>query len=59
MDFTAFGGPSVHFGILHRRFVEGRGGKALWLDEQTVCSGLDAGACVKWVKFSFYYLNDV
>ena len=37
LGFTAFGGPPVHFQILHQRFVEGRGGKAPWIDEQTVC----------------------
>ena len=36
LGFTAFGGPPVHFQILHRRFVEGSGGKASWIDEQTV-----------------------
>lgn len=35
LGFTAFGGPPVHFQILHRRFVEGKGG-AKWLDEQAV-----------------------
>ncbi|KAK9327237.1 hypothetical protein V1520DRAFT_62228 [Lipomyces starkeyi] len=28
LGFTTFGGPPVHFQILHQRFVEGRGGKA-------------------------------
>lgn len=38
LGFTAFGGPPVHFQILHRRFVEGLGfgGGSKWLDEQTV-----------------------
>jgi len=38
LGFTAFGGPPVHFQILHRRFVEGVGfqGGSKWLDEQTV-----------------------
>ncbi|KAK9350295.1 chromate transporter-domain-containing protein [Lipomyces doorenjongii] len=36
LGFTAFGGPPVHFQILHQRFVEGRGGKAPWIDEQTM-----------------------
>lgn len=42
LGFTAFGGPPVHFQILHRRFVEGKGGRAgdvggkKWLDEQAV-----------------------
>ncbi|KAF2476582.1 uncharacterized protein BDR25DRAFT_375561 [Lindgomyces ingoldianus] len=35
LGFTAFGGPPVHFKILHRRFVEGVGGKSKWIDEQT------------------------
>ena len=37
LGFTAFGGPPVHFRIIHRRFVEGVGGKTSWIDEQTVC----------------------
>ena len=37
LGFTAFGGPPVHFKIIHQRFVEGIGGKASWIDEQTVC----------------------
>lgn len=38
LGFTAFGGPPVHFQILHRRFVDGIGvkGGSKWLDEQTV-----------------------
>lgn len=38
LGFTAFGGPPVHFQILHRRFVEGVGfgGGSKWVDEQTV-----------------------
>ena len=36
LGFTAFGGPNVHFQILYKRFVEGAGGKAPWVDEQTV-----------------------
>ena len=36
LGFTAFGGPPVHFQILHQRFVEGKGGKEKWVDEQTV-----------------------
>jgi hypothetical protein len=35
LGFTAFGGPPVHFQILHRRFVDGHGGVP-WIDEQTV-----------------------
>lgn len=35
LGFTAFGGPPVHFQILHRRFVDGMG-KPPWIDEQTV-----------------------
>ncbi|KAI1628249.1 chromate transporter, partial [Exophiala viscosa] len=35
LGFTAFGGPPVHFRILHQRFVDGRGGKTPWIDEQT------------------------
>lgn len=37
LGFTAFGGPPVHFQILHQRFVESRGAYAAWIDEQTVC----------------------
>jgi len=36
LGFTAFGGPPVHFQILHQRFVEGRGGKQKWVGEETV-----------------------
>lgn len=38
LGFTAFGGPPVHFQILHHRFVDGAGfnGGSKWLDEQTV-----------------------
>ena len=36
LGFTAFGGPPVHFQILHGRFVEGKGQKEKWVDEQTV-----------------------
>lgn len=38
LGFTSFGGPPVHFQILHRRFVEGLGfgGGSKWIDEQTV-----------------------
>ena len=37
LGLTAFGGPPVHFQILHQRFVEGNG-KTPWIDEQTVRS---------------------
>lgn len=36
LGFTSFGGPPVHFQILHSRFVEGKGNKEKWVDEQTV-----------------------
>ena len=36
LGFTAFGGLPVNFQTLHQRFVEGRGGKVPWIDEQTV-----------------------
>jgi hypothetical protein len=37
LGFTSFGGPPVHFQILHRRFVEGVGfNGSKWIDEQTV-----------------------
>lgn len=32
LGFTAFGGPPVHFRILHERFVE----REKWVDEQDV-----------------------
>lgn len=43
LGFTAFGGPPVHFQILHRRFVEGLGfgGGSKWIDEQTVSLASD------------------
>ncbi|KAI4956220.1 hypothetical protein J4E91_000431 [Alternaria rosae] len=55
LGFTAFGGPPVHFQILHRRFVEGVGfqGGSKWLDEQTyqelfaVCQALPGPASTK------------
>jgi chromate transport protein ChrA len=34
LGFTAFGGPPVHFQILHRRFVDGAE-NSQWIDEQT------------------------
>ncbi|KAK9372077.1 chromate transporter-domain-containing protein [Lipomyces chichibuensis] len=55
LGFTAFGGPPVHFGILHQRFIEGRGGKTPWLDEQTyqelfaICQALPGPASTKMV----------
>jgi hypothetical protein len=52
LGLTAFGGPPVHFQILWRNFVRiedsqdgsvdtglAAGGKAAWVDEQTVSSG--------------------
>ncbi|KAI4717750.1 chromate ion transporter-like protein [Aureobasidium sp. EXF-10727] len=35
LGFTAFGGPPVHFQILHQRFVESKGGYTAWVDDQT------------------------
>lgn len=35
LGFIAFGGPPVHFQILHRRFVD-KESKTPWIDEQTV-----------------------
>ncbi|KAL2817606.1 chromate transporter-domain-containing protein [Aspergillus granulosus] len=49
LGFTAFGGPPVHFQILHKRFVE----KEKWVDEQTyqelfaICQGLPGPASTK------------
>lgn len=41
LGFTSFGGPPVHFQILHRRFVEGKGvAGRKWLDEQAVSNFL-------------------
>jgi hypothetical protein len=37
LGLTAFGGPPVHFQIIYKRFVEGKGGSK-WIDEQTVIS---------------------
>lgn len=33
---TSFGGPPVHYAIIHRQFVEEHNGHAPWLDERTV-----------------------
>jgi hypothetical protein len=49
LGFTAFGGPPVHFKIIHQRFVEGIGGKIPWIDEQTVRSTTNIGENVKSV----------
>ncbi|KAL2869764.1 chromate transporter [Aspergillus lucknowensis] len=49
LGFTAFGGPPVHFQILHARFVE----KEKWVDEQTyqelfaICQGLPGPGSTK------------
>ncbi|KAL4787195.1 chromate transporter-domain-containing protein [Aspergillus varians] len=49
LGFTAFGGPPVHFQILHERFVV----KEAWVDEQTyqelfaICQGLPGPASTK------------
>jgi chromate transport protein ChrA len=54
LGFTSFGGPPVHFQILHRRFVDGMG-KTPWIDEQTyqelfaVCQALPGPASTKMV----------
>ncbi|ORY02451.1 chromate ion transporter-like protein [Clohesyomyces aquaticus] len=55
LGFTAFGGPPVHFQILHTRFVDGVGGKTKWIDEQTyqelfaICQALPGPASTKMV----------
>ncbi|KAJ4991708.1 chromate transporter [Stagonosporopsis vannaccii] len=57
LGFTAFGGPPVHFQILHRRFVEGVGfgGGSKWIDEQTyqelfgLCQALPGPGSTKMV----------
>ncbi|TGZ78937.1 chromate ion transporter-like protein [Ascodesmis nigricans] len=52
LGFTAFGGPPVHFQILHKRFVDGNG-KAPWIDEQiyqelfAICQALPGPASTK------------
>jgi hypothetical protein len=38
LGITAFGGPPVHYTIIHRRFVEGQDGYAPWMDERSVNS---------------------
>ncbi|KAL4952494.1 chromate transporter-domain-containing protein [Aspergillus filifer] len=49
LGFTAFGGPPVHFQILHARFVE----QERWVDEQTyqelfaICQGLPGPGSTK------------
>ncbi|KAA8893091.1 chromate transporter family protein [Sphaerosporella brunnea] len=54
LGFTSFGGPPVHFQILHSRFVDGKG-KTPWIDEQTyqelfaVCQALPGPASTKMV----------
>ncbi|KAJ5541196.1 chromate transporter-domain-containing protein [Penicillium frequentans] len=53
LGLTAFGGPPVHFQILHRRFVEGKEGREQWVDEQTyqelfaICQGLPGPGSTK------------
>ncbi|KAF1955917.1 hypothetical protein CC80DRAFT_594089 [Byssothecium circinans] len=55
LGFTAFGGPPVHFQIMHQRFVEGKGGKQKWVDEQTyqelfaICQGLPGPGSTKMI----------
>ncbi|KOS48540.1 hypothetical protein ACN38_g507 [Penicillium nordicum] len=55
LGFTAFGGPPVHFQILHSRFVEGKGNKEKWVDEQTyqelfaLCQGLPGPGSTKMI----------
>ncbi|KEF58495.1 uncharacterized protein A1O9_06421 [Exophiala aquamarina CBS 119918] len=47
LGFTALGGPLVHFGILHQRFVDRQGGRTPWIDEQTACLPLLGPASTK------------
>ncbi|KAF2837856.1 putative chromate ion transporter [Patellaria atrata CBS 101060] len=54
LGFTAFGGPPVHFQILHERFVVGGSGSGLkWIDEATyqelfaICQALPGPASTK------------
>ncbi|KAJ6600720.1 putative chromate ion transporter [Mycena sp. CBHHK59/15] len=61
LGFTSFGGPPVHFQILHRRFVDGKG-KTPWIDEQTyqelfaICQALPGPASTKMV-FSIAHIH--
>ncbi|KAI5783561.1 chromate transporter-domain-containing protein [Geopyxis carbonaria] len=54
LGFTSFGGPPVHFQILHRKFVDGAG-KPAWIDEQTyqelfaICQALPGPGSTKMV----------
>uniref|UniRef100_A0A093V9L2 Putative transporter YwrB n=1 Tax=Talaromyces marneffei PM1 TaxID=1077442 RepID=A0A093V9L2_TALMA len=54
LGFTSFGGPPVHFRILHERFVEGKTGEK-WVDEQTyqelfaICQALPGPGSTKMV----------
>jgi len=52
LGFTAFGGPPVHFKILHQRFVEGQGGTEKWIDEQTVSGSITRSASSSFVALS-------
>ncbi|KAJ5110276.1 chromate transporter-domain-containing protein [Penicillium argentinense] len=48
LGFTAFGGPPVHFQILHGRFVECKGGKEQWYQELfAICQGLPGPGSTK------------
>jgi len=53
LGFTAFGGPPVHFQILHQRFVDGKGGKQKWVDEETelfaICQSLPGPGSTKMI----------
>lgn len=61
LGFTSFGGPPVHFQILHRRFVDGMG-KTPWIDEQTyqelfaICQALPGPASTK-MAFSIAHIH--
>lgn len=55
LGVTAFGGPPVHFQILHRRFVDGLGfgGGSKWIDEQTVSTFCPLTGLCKRVTLGF------
>ena len=58
LGFIAFGGPPVHFQIMHRRFVDENtvvAGRVPWIDEQTyqelfaICQALPGPASTKFL----------
>ncbi|QIW95621.1 hypothetical protein AMS68_001139 [Peltaster fructicola] len=61
LGFTAFGGPPVHFQILHRRFVDSKK-YAAWISEQTyqelfsICQALPGPGSTKMI-FCLSYIH--